>query len=454
MGKKGGDPIPQVQNADTTAKVQTGYNTKAITDSAKLNAVDIYGPTGSTVYKRRADGTPYAQVTTLNPTAKSAYDTQQQVGANLSTRALNAINSAPTTPFTLNGVPYDPRNVDTSQLRSFDATSYGRPGGNDSAVGGTGGNVWAMPTDNSALPYDPRSYGDVGQIDQEASNRVYDEFQRTSGADFDQQVQRLTNDMNNRGIPVGSAAWNKAYAALQQSQDSARRGAANQAYLTGHQVAGDTISREQGLRSTALTEALKFHDTANSDFTNKLQLEQNLRGQIVGENNMIRNQSINDASMYLTGAPAIQMPNAPNVPTYQFAPTDYAGIVQGNYNNQMAAYNAKQTQNQGFWSGVGNAAATGATLWAMSSETFKEDLGDADAFLPRVRALPIRTWRYTEDVARASGLDTDPHIGPYAEKWAEAFGGPPNRIHLGDAIFVLYKAVQELAAKVTALEAK
>lgn len=449
MSKKGGGSIPQPQSVDTTAKTQTAYNQQAIKDSAALNAIDIIGPTGSTVYKRRPDGTPYAQVTTLTPDAKAAFDTQQKITSNLSSRALNAINSAPTTPFTLNGVPYDPRNVDTSKLRTLDATSYGRPGGDGTAVGG--GNIWNMSDGNTALPYDPRSYGDVSTIDQAAADRVYDEFQRTSGADFDLQLQRLTNDLNNRGIPVGSPAWNKAYAALQQSQDSSRRGAANQAYLTGHQVAGDTITREQGLRSTALAEALQFHDTANKDFADKLQLEQNLRGQIIGENNMVRNQSINDAAMYLTGAPAIQMPNAPNIPTYQFAPTDYSGIVQSNYANQMAAYNEKQKQSQGFWTGVGNAAATAATIW--SSKAFKEDMGDADSFLRKVCDLEIRTWRYTDEFAKAKGQDTEKHIGPYAESWADTFGGPKDRIHLGDAIFVLYKAVQELAQIVCAQDA-
>lgn len=468
MGKKGGGAVPTAPDPVKTAQAQSQSNHQAAVDSASLNAVDIIGPGGKVIYTRRPDGTPRAQVTTLTPTGQHTFDLQQRAADALSGRALDAINAAPKTPFTLNGVPYDPRNVDTSKYNVFSANSYARPGGDTSAVGGgaspgaalgpgsgnsaTVGNVWSMPQSGSSLPYDPRSYGDVGKIDQTAADRVFDEFKRTSGAQMDLETQRLTDDLNNRGIAVGSDAWNKAYSALQQSHDSAARGAANQAYLTGHQVAGDTIEREQGLRSTALQEALMSHNTANQDFANKLQLEQNLRGQIIGENNMVRNQGINDAAMYLQGAPAIQQPNTPNIPTYQIAPVDYAGIANANYANQMAAYNAQQQQKQGFWNGVGNLIGTGATLWKMCSRSYKHDLGDAESFLDRVQKLKMRTWQYTEAIAAANNLDTEPHIGPYAEDFADLFGGPSTRIHIGDALFILYRAVQELSDKVMELQ--
>jgi len=299
------------------------------------------------------------------------------------------------------------------------------------------------------LPYDPNSYGSVTEFDNNASRAVLSDFDRNMTPQFDTQNRALDNDLVNRGIAVGSEAWNRARSDLALQQNNARLGAQNQATLTGHQVAGDVISREQSLRGTAYNEALTTHNQQNTDFTNRLNMEQTLRGQIIGENERVRNSAINDASIYLSGAPAIAMPSGANNANYNTQATDVAGITQQGYANQMQQWNQRQAQTASMWQGIGSLAGTAVM---MSSKDFKEDVGEADAFLKRVQKVHVRTWRYDAESAQKFGADRDRHIGPFAEEWSALFGGPSDRIHLGDAIFTLYKAFQELTAKVERME--
>ena len=428
MGKEASS-APPPPDPSIAIKAQGAENKQAAIDNSRLSAIDIYGPNGSVVYKRRKDGTPFAQVTKVGAIAQDSINTQNRIANNLSHRALDAVNNAPRTPFTLKGVPYDPSKVDTSKL-----------------------SIWSDAA-TKGLPYDPTKYGDVSKIDKEAASRVYGEFMRTSGADFDAQTRQLTRDLSNRGIAVGSDAWNRAYSALQMNQDSARRGAANQAYLTGHQVAGDRLAREQSLRSTARGERVQDNTMGNADWLQRLQTEQNLRGSIIDERERVRNQSINDATIYLTGAPAIAQPESRATPTYSRQAVDVGGLMQQGFTNQMELWNAKNQQKQGFWNGVGNAASTAASLWMMSSAAFKEDVGDCDLFLRHVEAVPVKTWRYTKEHADLFGETTDLRIGPMAEDWAKLFGGPTDRINIHNAVFILYRAVQELSAKVRKMDA-
>jgi hypothetical protein len=86
-----------------------------------------------------------------------------------------------------------------------------------------------------------------------------------------------------------------------------------------------------------------------------------------------------------------------------------------------------------------------------SSRTFKTTDGgiDTTALLAAVAALPVETWRYKAE----TGLETRPHIGPYAEDFQAAFGvGDGVTINPIDAIGVCLAAIQALTQKVESLE--
>ena len=72
-----------------------------------------------------------------------------------------------------------------------------------------------------------------------------------------------------------------------------------------------------------------------------------------------------------------------------------------------------------------------------------------DGFLERVKALPIETWRYREEMGLGNAL----HLGPYAEDVQRIFNiGDGRVIPTLSMIGVCLMAIKELAQKVEELE--
>ena len=96
------------------------------------------------------------------------------------------------------------------------------------------------------------------------------------------------------------------------------------------------------------------------------------------------------------------------------------------------------------------AAAQGCSPCS-SSRSLKSADGavDAEALLAAVQNLPVETWRYKVE----TGLETKPHIGPYAEDFQAAFGvGDGVTINPVDAMGICLAAIQALTRKVEMLE--
>lgn len=100
----------------------------------------------------------------------------------------------------------------------------------------------------------------------------------------------------------------------------------------------------------------------------------------------------------------------------------------------------------GLGSAVGGMASLGGALYS-SSRMLKEDKRPVEDVLEKVKTLTVERWRYKKGVA-----DNGEHIGPYAEDWAERFGGTGINISAIDEMGVLLKSVQELAAQVDELK--
>jgi hypothetical protein len=103
-----------------------------------------------------------------------------------------------------------------------------------------------------------------------------------------------------------------------------------------------------------------------------------------------------------------------------------------------------------------------------SSESTKDVLGDVQGSLEAVCRTSIKRWRYKRD-GQPSGVDAttptedtttpDPveRIGPMAEDVPEvmaAWEDPEGGVNLAASLWTLWQAVQELSAKVDALEAR
>jgi len=421
---KGGS-APAAPDPYATAQAQQQLNTQAAQDNAKYSAVDMYGPYGNVTYQRDANGVPISQHTSLTPTTQQTLDTQNEIGLSLAQRAQQALAGMPTGQYSMaNSAPYNPRNVDTGQM-----------------------SIWGKGAGDFA--YDPNSYGDLQAFDQKAADSVWNAGAARLDPIFAQQRDRQAQTMQDRGLPIDGEASRQMGQSLDANQNDAYLQLNNQAYQTGHQVGQDRINMEQQLRGNAVNEALTFNNQSNSDWLQRLQTEQGLRTQIQNEDVQDRNRAFNEASIWLQGSPVYGTPNQVQAPQYQVQPADYASAAYATHNGNLLAAQLADKRQASMWQGVGQGVAgglgLGMNLWQLSSKEFKADLGDADSFLTRVREVPIRHWRY-HDPRHGEGE----HISPWAEDFAEAFGGPSERIHLGDAIFILWRAVQQLAAKVDA----
>ncbi len=208
--------------------------------------------------------------------------------------------------------------------------------------------------------------------------------------------ESLETQLTNQGINRGTDAWNTAIGQEDQKVNDARQ----QAVLGAGQYGNQAFDLYAKQRAQPLQEVQGLFGIGNQNQPNQ---------QYEGTPGV----NVNPAD--ITGA----------------LNTQYQGQLTG-YNNQVATNNA----NTG-----ATASVIAAALMAMCSKDFKRDDAPAEDFLSRLVTLPIRTWRYKGDEAY--------HIGPYAEDWAERFGGDGKMISLIDMFGVVIKSIQELNQKVT-----
>jgi hypothetical protein len=119
--------------------------------------------------------------------------------------------------------------------------------------------------------------------------------------------------LSNKGIQIGSAAWNDAMTQFGQTKNDAY----NQLYLNGNQQAFN---------------------------------------QAVAE----RNQPINEITALMSGS-QVSNPNFTSTPQANVAGTDYAGMVQNEFNNQTQQYNTQVGQQNAM---AGGLFGLGGTLGA------------------------------------------------------------------------------------------
>lgn len=420
MGKKGGS-VPQPEPVSQTVAAQKDANKDAIETSARINAVDIYSPYGSTTYTKDATGIPTAQTTTLNPDSQYIYDKQLDIGKTMADTAYGRLNGISSTPYTMAGMPYDPRAVNTGTMPMFDYSTIGRgyaggvggqspvsphaavgpagwsgafgiQGGQPSSSGGqaptgtqiaggsgTGSVAGSAGGDNlspGVMPYDPRSYGNMEYFNNDVGNAIFDQGMSRLDPRIADERRRFDQQMADRGIPIGSEAYNRAASEMSRNQNDLVTSLANQATYGALDATKGIVGLEQGLRGTAWNENLQGSQQQQKDWLTKLQTEQNIRDTVNRETLGERNQAINEVAAILQGSPALGMPNAPQVPTYQMASPDVIGATNANFNQQMSAYNAQQAANNSMWQG---AFGLGKALlpFAFSHPALKEVLGDA-----------------------------------------------------------------------------
>jgi hypothetical protein len=477
MAKKGGS-TPAPPPASQTISEQQAANSAAVRESARVNAVDTVGPYGQTTYERGEDGVPVRQVTTLNPGSQYIYDRQQDIGKTLADTAYSRLDNVTTTPYTTQGLPYNPGGYNTASMPSFSAQSVGRNGqqmggwsgafgtgphqqmaspppslqqpqaaptgiaagsapkpapqvsdgttpgtqmmpppslggGIGSGAMGTGGAPLPQPGEPNegtgplpgsgqqpyspatgprpatgqapaagqpsapsttgaanVMPYDPRSYGNMDYFSNNVGDAMFSQGMSRVMPQIEQANRQFDQQMADRGIPIGSDAYNRARSQLDRGQNDLVTSLVNSSTTGALGATQGIVGLEQGLRSTSWNENLQGNQQSQADWLQRMQIEQNIRGSLNQENLTERNQAINEVSAILQGSPALGMPNAPNIPTYQVAAPDVIGAHNSAFNGQMQSYQAQQQQRNAMWQGAfgvagalaGNPTAMGAIM--------------------------------------------------------------------------------------------
>lgn len=277
-GSKPTDPAKVAQS-------QYNANLAALQDAYTYNAVDQYGPFGSTTYARRADGTPYAQSVTYSPqlqgymndtfnTAAASNDyTRNQYGAG--NAYLDAVYPA---------------------ALATDLTSQGvlnqRFGAASDVMGRLPGqNVTAQDTSKIA-------------------QTSFDQSMAKLQPQIDEQRQQASLMLQNRGIPVGSEVYNAEMSRLERGINDSMASVARQAQLD----AGMEQTRQ--IAADSAVQMLPYQE-----------LQAIQAGQYSAANPNAP-----------ASAPAYTAPAAMQTPGFQEGANNVAGAY-ANYDQQMAAQN-------------------------------------------------------------------------------------------------------------------
>ncbi len=349
-----GSSKPQAPDPAQTANAQYGYNKTAMQDTLKANTLNQSGPLGSVTWQRDANGMPTGQNISLSPDVQAWLNNQFGLASGVGNAALGQVSNLPGSPFSLSNIP---------------------------------------------------STSDIAQ-------GLYKQSADLLKPQFNEQTNAVEVNLANRGLPVGSEAYNLEKNRLERSQDAAMTNAANNATA----AAGQEQQRQIG---NALTQY------------------------------MLPYQQLSSLESLI---PKFSLPDFQKPPTVQTASPDYTSTVNNNYAQEMKDY---ENQQKGLWSGVSGigSALIGAKPWdwsIWSDENLKEDRSPADgeSILMILRGMPVDDYRYKDEAQEALGLPEN-RTGPMAQDWQQSFpeGSDGHRIDIADVLGKALAAIKALDAR-------
>ena len=439
-----GKSSPKAPDPHQTAAAQAGANRDTAITQMDLNSVNQINPWGSVTYDRtgsqsfvdsqgRTVETPtYTQTTSFTPETQAIFDSYMGTMGNLSSLAQQ--QSARLGETLGNGV-----DMSGAPALSGSAGQVGRIGNGYDAqfgreIGGSFDSNFSGHIGNgysSQLgPGYAASY--AGADDFSADRQRYEDalWQRTAG-DRAQSEAQMRATLANKGITEGSAAWNAEMermgrqntdarlatilaggeeqarmvglardaaefgnsALLQQGQFTNQSALAQAQFGSQQQAAGNASSLAAAQYGATAQEAqndaaLAARQNANQANLTNAQFGNSARDQYLGESMALRNQTLNEmGGLFGMGGSSLQSPGtySGGTPQAGVAGTDIAGLINSNYQTQMAGYNSQV----GAMGGLFGMLGMGAMRY--SDERLKTDVrrvGTTDG------GLPIYTYRY------------------------------------------------------------
>lgn len=411
-----GKSAPKSPDPKETAAAQTGTNVTTAIANGYLGNINQNTPDGSLNYsygdmKTVTDPTtgksyqvPTTTVTqTLSPQQQAIKAQNDKAALNLATGAADQsgkLNQILGTPFSLNGAPAA---ADPSKLALPNYTQFGSGPQMQTSVANAGD-----ITKSYDIDFDTSKYEDA--------------LMQRMNPQLAQSREALETKLVNQGLQPGSEAYNRAIDAATRQENDARYGAilnagqeqsrlaglaANQAtfqnsaqaqqYSQNANDASFANSANQQMFSnqnsaTAANNALK--DQSFNAQQAQMNAQNAARSNYLNEQYAARNQPINEISALLSGG---QVTNPSFVPTQgQSMPTvDYAGLVNQNYQNQMAQYQQSQANGGALLGGL-------AGLFSLSDKDAKKDIEKVGG---------LYSYRY-----KGEGKDAPKRIGVMAQE--------------------------------------
>lgn len=308
------------------------------TAQSEANRVNVISPTGALTYG------------TTGP------DGQFAPGANHATVSINETPHQRAQRLAREGIATDLTDIAGQRVAGLPGDQFSIAGGGPQTSIDAGG-FQALGGLGAQQQFQPGNY-DAARG--RAEDAVYQRGLSRLTPQFEDQDERLSQDLQNRGIPIGSEAYTRAMrdkafgqndARLNLERDAIGAGRAEQAQQYGQALGTaqfgesqrDALFAQQGqLRGQQVQEALQRGGFANAGRTQGIQ-----------EDLLVRNQGINEALQSLGGAP--------NMPLPQFTgaqPIDTMTPALAAYQGQNQRYGA----NIGGLASLGSAAAMGYFL--------------------------------------------------------------------------------------------
>ena len=173
--------------------------------------------------------------------------------------------------------------------------------------------------------FNPSTSGDA------VAKALYDRKLGMVAPQFKEADDALRLTLSERGIPVGSEIYNNEMNRMDRARGDTLAGMSQDATLAGGNEEDRQLSR-------ALT---------------------------------IRGQPFNEMSAFMQGAPSINTPQFQGTPSYQMAAPDIGGMINNQYNQQLAA---SQARNGALSSGLFGLGSAAIGTMSLSDRRFKTDI--------------------------------------------------------------------------------
>jgi hypothetical protein len=337
-GKDGGGggsssppPAPTPPDPYATAQAQGGQDRQTAQTNALLLNPNVNSPYGNIGYDVNYYNMPGETITrptqtiTLSPAQQEELAARNQVSKNLGQAGINLSQRLPQSELLAPGSPERPTSIDYSK-------------------------VSAVPTmDQYAADRD------------KASKSIYEQQYALMAPSFEEERKGLENRLIQTGNPLGSEAYNTQLSGYLRNKDASLQNLANTSVSQGYNVQNQLFNNANIARNQQIQDAQLGYNTANQ-----------IRGDQLAENQLLRNQQINELSAILQGREAITLPVGGQYNQNALQAPNIAGMINsnyqgqlGSYNQQMNAYNQQQMQQQQNSYNSGNAMTSG--LFSMGS---------------------------------------------------------------------------------------